>query len=73
MSDMNWRDKDDLDLTSEDIDAMVAEGELVGVRGPLPGGACFIRPAMTEAVVETVPLRAPALVGGGMRVVQPTL
>ncbi len=40
MADMNWRDKDDLDLTSEDIDAMIAEGKRVGVRGPsLPSAA----------------------------------
>jgi hypothetical protein len=36
MADMNWRDKDDLDLTSEDIDAMISEGQPVEVRGPSP-------------------------------------
>ena len=35
MSDVNWRDKDDLDLTSDDIDAMIAEGQPVQVRGPV--------------------------------------
>jgi hypothetical protein len=35
MSGMNWRDKDDLDLTSDDIDAMIAEGTPVAVRGPV--------------------------------------
>jgi hypothetical protein len=34
MSDVNWRDKDDLALTSGDISAMAAEGEPVQVVGP---------------------------------------
>lgn len=44
MGDMNWRDKDDFDLTAEDIDAMAAEGTLVDVRGPRPVmGARFFK------------------------------
>lgn len=31
---MGWREKDDLDLTAEDIDAMIVEGHEVTVRGP---------------------------------------
>lgn len=43
MSDVNWRDKSDLDLTSEDIDAMIAEGRPVDVRGPsLPAGLLVV-------------------------------
>lgn len=48
MSDMNWRDKEDLELTSEDISAMAAEGESVAVRGPrLPGGAKIVERSAT--------------------------
>jgi hypothetical protein len=48
MGDMNWRDKDDLDLTSEDIDAMIDEGQPVAVRGPrLPQGAVLVKAAAT--------------------------
>lgn len=44
MGDMNWRDKDDLELTSEDLDAMVAEGTPVAVRGPRPvTGVRFVK------------------------------
>ncbi len=46
MPDMDWRLKDDDDLTSEDIDAMIAEGTPVAARGPrLPGGARLITAA----------------------------
>lgn len=49
MGDMNWRGKDDLDLTSDDIDDMIAEAQPVAVRGPdLPAGA---------PLVEAVPPR----------------
>lgn len=41
MGDVNWRDKDDLDLTSEDIDSMIAEGQPVQVRGPVVPGKAF--------------------------------
>lgn len=38
--DKDWRDKDDADLTSEDLDEMLAAGKPVGVGGPtLPVGA----------------------------------
>ncbi len=48
MSDMNWREKDDLDLTSEDIDAMIAEGQPTNVRGPrLPAGARMVERSST--------------------------
>lgn len=30
----SWRDKDDLDLTSDDLTAMIAEGKPEGIRGP---------------------------------------
>lgn len=51
MPDMNWRDKDDLELTSEDIDAMLSEGQAVGVRGPrLPGGARIVTPSQGSSV-----------------------
>ncbi len=59
MSDMNWRDKDDLDLTSEDIDEMAAEGVPVEVRGPL---LMLVHPAPTSVTAVTVrpqPLRPP--------------
>ncbi len=42
MTDMNWRDKDDLELTSEDLDAMIAEGTPVAVRGPMVPSAARI-------------------------------
>jgi hypothetical protein len=68
MSDMNWRDKDDLDLTSEDIDAMVAEGQPVVVRGPrMPAGASLVTPSPTLGGSVTshpqVPRPAGRLVG----------
>jgi acetaldehyde dehydrogenase (acetylating) len=34
MSDMNWRNKEDLDLTSEDIEAMAEDGQPAEARGP---------------------------------------
>lgn len=38
--DKDWRNKDDADLTSEDLDEMLAAGKPVVVAGPmLPGGA----------------------------------
>lgn len=58
MSNMNWRDKDDLDLTSEDIDAMIADGQSVAVRGPrLPGHAAIVTAAQTfgGATVQFTP------------------
>lgn len=74
MSDMGWRDKDDLDLTSEDISAMAAEGEQLFVRGPkFPGGARVIGPPLTEVAALTVSMRAPVIIGGGMRVVHPVI
>lgn len=55
MGDMNWRDKDDLDLTSEDIDAMITEGCPVEVRGPkLPAGAAFITSSTTFVISSTL-------------------
>lgn len=52
---VNWRDKDDLDLTSEDISAMAAEGQAVAVRGPhLPGNGIFISSADTYVFTTTV-------------------
>jgi hypothetical protein len=52
MSNVNWRHKDDLDLTSEDIDAMIAEGEAVEVCGPaLPGNGVLIKAAPTYGAV----------------------
>lgn len=33
---MNWRDKEDEGLTSEDIDAMIKDGHGVITRGPYP-------------------------------------
>lgn len=54
MSDMDWRDKDDLDLTSDDIDAMIDEGEPVAVRGPrLPGGARIVERSATYVGATT--------------------
>lgn len=45
----DWRDKDDLDLTSEDISAMFEAGDPVEVRGPsrLPAGGAFVGVACT--------------------------
>ncbi len=55
MSAVNWRDKDDLDLTTEDITAMAAEGKAVGVRGPhVPGNGVFISSADTHVFTTTV-------------------
>ena len=55
MGDMNWRDKADLDLTSEDITAMAAEGERVEVRGPaVPAHGIFVRPVPTFAGATVV-------------------
>lgn len=55
MSDMNWRDKDDLDLSSEDITAMAAEGQEVTVRGPhVPGNGTFISSAPTYGATTVV-------------------
>lgn len=51
MGDVNWRDKDDLELTNADVDAMMAEGQEVGVRGPL---LALVRPAPTSATAVTV-------------------
>lgn len=61
MSDMNWREKNDLDLTSEDIDAMVAEGRPVDVRGPsLPPGLLVVgtnagSPPASQQTLEKLP------------------
>lgn len=57
MSDMNWRDKDDLDLTSADIDAMIGEGLPVAVRGPrLPPGARLVeRPSTYRGATTSSP------------------
>lgn len=55
MSDMNWRDKDDLDLTADDIDAMAAEGQPVAIRGPrLPGNAVFLSSVATSTPATTL-------------------
>lgn len=55
MSDMGWRDKDDLDLTNDDIDAMISEGEAVDIRGPfLAGGGKLITRAKTYTGVSTL-------------------
>lgn len=41
----SWFDKDDLDLTAEDIDGMLDAGLPVEATGPpLPGGAVFVAP-----------------------------
>lgn len=42
-----WLDKDDLDLTAEDIDGMLVAGLPVEATGPLPGGAVFVTPPAT--------------------------
>ena len=51
MTDMGdtWRDKDDLDLTSEDISAMLDEGTPVEVRGPVrvPAGGRLVSATLT--------------------------
>lgn len=71
MSAMNWRDKDDLDLTSEDVDAMLSEGQRVGVRGPstvLPHGAHLITGASSWGLGSKVDVRPRDT---GMRVSRP--
>jgi hypothetical protein len=63
MGHMNWRDKDDLDLTSEDISAMADEGEPVEVVGPPFPASAHIVAAVTSYGAETlnvVPGRAQA-------------
>lgn len=57
MSNMNWRDKDDLELTSEDIDAMISEAQPVEVRGPsteLPSAARLITASCSWAIASNV-------------------
>jgi hypothetical protein len=72
MSDMNWRDKADEDLTSEDIAAMAAEGQPVAVRGPLPGNGVLISPA--DTFVTAVTLRPDVVRPTGRRIgATPTL
>lgn len=61
MSDMNWRDKADEDLTSEDVAAMAAEGTPVVVRGPAsPAGARFLKPTSWGSRQPLAPLAVPA-------------
>lgn len=44
----DWRDKDDLDLTAEDITAMLEAGQPVQAAStPLPGGAVLVTPTLT--------------------------
>jgi hypothetical protein len=58
MTDMGrtWRDKDDLDLTSDDISTMLDEGTPVGTRGPdrYPAGGTVVRPASTFSTASKV-------------------
>ncbi|MGI8538128.1 MAG: hypothetical protein ACR2K2_16995 [Mycobacteriales bacterium] len=67
---MNWRDKDDLDLTGEDVDAMIGEGLPVDVRGPrLPGCAVVLQAVPTYGGHS---VRFPGVLGGALvRVTQP--
>ena len=70
MSDMSWRDKDDHDLTSEDISAMAAEGQPVGVRGPhIPSAARLATASQTFGATTTTSTYRPA--ASGVRVSPP--
>jgi hypothetical protein len=51
----DWRDKDDVDLTAEDIDAMIASGESIRIVGsPLPGMTVTTPSSRNEGVNFTV-------------------
>ena len=67
MSDMrDWRDKDDLELTVEDVDALIRCGKPVDVHGPepLPGGGHYISAAPSYGGVTIATLAPPVPVGG---------
>ena len=53
--DKDWRDKDDADLTSEDLDDMLAAGKPVSVTGPTAAGR-----AGAESSKRSRPVRHPA-------------
>ncbi len=72
MKDMtDWRDKDDLDLTSEDLGAMIDAGEPVElVSAPrLPGHGAIVVPVRTHGGTPAQ-LAAPAFAQSSMRVSQ---
>lgn len=49
-----WRDKDDEDLTAEDLEEMLSAGRPVAVRGPeLPASAVLVGPLLTQTVTHT--------------------
>lgn len=59
-----WRDKDDFEMTSEDIDAMANDGVDVEITGPpLPGGAVIVEPAPSFSTPDD-PATMPLTVSG---------
>ncbi len=75
MGDMSsdWRDKDDLDLTAEDVDAMLNAGAPLTVVGPhqLPGNGVLVTARATFGVPTLWP-ETPSLTGPA-RITHPAL
>jgi hypothetical protein len=68
----DWREKDDLNLTAEDITTMLDAGDPIPVTGPrLPGSAVIVT-AFPTLGSGSVPVgESLLLVGGSVRVSQP--
>jgi hypothetical protein len=64
-----WREKDDLELTFDDLGDMLMHGEPVCLDGPpLPGDALIVRPVPTMGAVVIMDMPAPGLLGGSVSV-----
>ncbi len=68
----DWRDKDDLELTSDDLGAMLDAGDAVEVvhAQVLPGCGSFVTPLRTFGGQTTQPISQPVFGPGAMRVGQ---
>lgn len=62
MSDMSdWRDKDDLELSSDDITEMIDAGQPVEATGPIVPGGFLVEPANTFVSASMVYVASPVV------------